>query len=560
MEDVVLLDTPKRTDLQKQAAVLRTALKTFEHDFAEQHGRKPLQADIKQDPTIAKQYKRYQRIQQVQAGKLTYAELNERKEKKPRSKKPLHDRQDSGYGTGLSSGAPAPEEEQHDNNNSGIQHDEGTPSRRLPRVIGPTPHRDGKVLGFFDLLQTSTSRHGSGTLSSSTRKRKIAQLYNDSPIRPQLPRASIAVKSASDGCKIRSSLEPQDDLLDHLTGTPAKVLLQENCAGKHSRTPVSEGKKFELSHFFATPSTNRILLLSKHDSTPSAKDTSCKEVLLAAALGQTPQRQPDLTGKDATPAYFKRSTSFKDRLLGVSASRPASSDGLAKSRPTRSVTGPPTLRHFRSSTDNVFRPPLQEHNQTVQAVSHSAAEEECDGYDDEMAALHEIEDYQAKHVLVEDSHIADASLVFDDDHDTSTRPQVGDKENSRKPYQKKGQKRTTRKANIRVSASVPTTASTGPKFVAADASDEEEDEEIVEETQFPDEVDVDEFHVDERGSRKGSGSQQGRTKSDKNTKKARKQAGTIDPNAQSHQNFRSLKIRNKATTTGGGRARFGRRK
>lgn len=558
MSDIVLLDTPKRTNLQTQATTLRTSLKEFEHTFAQQHGRKPKQADIKQEPEIARTYKFYQRVQQVLAGKLAYAELSEVKARSSRCKKPSHDRQDSGYGTGLSSDAIASEDQQHDAEDSLTTKESSTPQKGLlVRGIGPTPHRDGRVLGFFDLLPNSRSSHSScATPSSSTRKRKIAELFADTPVPAQVAWSPTKPAETPSLRRKQAVTERTGDLLDHLDGTSRKTSSREHRVGKHSRTPVSEGKKFQLNQFFATPSTDRFLLPDKNESPSSVKSTPLKELLFANGVLPTPQRELGVKGKDETPAYFKRSTSFKDRLLGVSASRPSSRKGsshsVSESKVNGSSAGPPTLRYFRSSTSNIFRQAELAQREVRKGACDIAVDGDRDDHDDDLDALRELESGQANRVLVDDSQIVDTPQdLFDD---------LENQENIRKPYKKKGQKRTTRKANIRPVAPMTQRVSAVPKFVSADASDGEE--EVVDETQFPDNDGTYNDDFDEHNqSSIDPALVQEEAKSVKKVKSSRRQAGTINPNAQSHQNFRSLKIKNKnSKAKGGGRGNYGRKR
>ena len=81
LDTVSLLDTPKRVKLQEKSQTLRAALKSFEHSFASEHGRKPKQNEIKNDVSIAGKYKEYRRIQDVLAGKIAYEKLSEQRSK-----------------------------------------------------------------------------------------------------------------------------------------------------------------------------------------------------------------------------------------------------------------------------------------------------------------------------------------------------------------------------------------------------------------------------------------------------------------------------------------------
>lgn len=546
-EQEPLLDSPKRARLNVQFTELRAALKTFERTFAEQNGRKPKQNDIKNDSSIAAKYKQYHKVQDVLVGKLAYEKLYATKPLR-KSKDRAHSRQDSGVGsspraqqwslqeTPRKSSQPF-ELDPYDVPNT------ASPNPMLMNAIGPTPHRDGKVLGLFDLLQRSGSgKSSAATPSSSARKRKIDELYQDTPAR-RSPLKVIQTPSHRSGKK-------QGDLLQFLGETPRKS--SGEGIGKHSRTPQSEGKRFQLSQFFATPSTQRFLFSG--DDGGATKETPLRDTV----LGRTPQKQIDTAGLDATPTYLKRSTSFKDRLL--SATQTPTAPDFAKPNPTTKRIGPPTLKHFRSSTCNILTMSDVQPRQPKQR-QQLGGQGDDDVHDDDLEALRDLEGQdQSPHVLVEDSQL------------NIQLPASGDEEDSQpiRPYKKKGQKRTTRKSTIRpISRAKP---SAQPKFVAADGFDGEEDEdnknEKVEETRLmsDDEPGSDfdgsaneEDVAESKAKRREEKASKESTKAPKTAGKSKKQAGMINPNAQSHTNYRSLKIKNKnSKAKGAGRGRFGR--
>src|SRR5438034_3298196 len=94
----------------------------------------------------------------------------------------------------------------------------------LRTALGPTPQRDGKALGLFDLLSAS----GGSTTTPCTRNK-----------------GSAPADVAHTPSRIKIARTPR--------GQDAEVV----CARKHSLTPASSGKKFFLSNFFVSPSTVR---------------------------------------------------------------------------------------------------------------------------------------------------------------------------------------------------------------------------------------------------------------------------------------------------------------
>lgn len=530
-EEEVLLDTPKKSSLQQQSRDLRGALKEFERKFAAENGRKAKQADIKLDFEVAAKYKEYHRIQDVLAGRLPVQQLNSTySTNKLRTKK--HTRTDSGVGS-------SPHKQSHVVYATPRKHQRSqrvdSPIQELKpldfclvNTIGPTPHRDGKILGLFDLMTNAGSTEGAGaTPSTSTRKRKIEELYESTPAK-RLPLQAIQTPSQRSPSK-----KNKGDLLEFLTGTPQKRLVAPNT--RLSRTPQSEGRKFELSQFFATPSAQRFLFPSlgsveKGNTVPMVED-----------IDRTPQQRIDARGLDTTPAYLRRSTSFKDRLLSASQA-PNTCDSI----PCVKRAGPPTLQHFRSSTSNILR---------ATEVQQPKQVHDTEDYDDDLDALREFEDdLPGPKILVQDSQLRTAPTGESDEEE----------EQPTRQYKKKGQKRTTRKANIKP---VAPKSIRQPKFVAPDGFDSDNEAERVEreakaanDHEYESGSDHEDIDREDKSEKNGGNNKVAGLPSEKGSNsKVKKKTGTINPNAQSHTNYRSLKIKNKGSkATGAGRHRFGR--
>ncbi|RMZ91940.1 hypothetical protein DV736_g830, partial [Chaetothyriales sp. CBS 134916] len=125
----------------------------------------------------------------------------------------------------------------------------------------------------------------------------------------------------------------QGDLLQYLAATPTT-----GSRARHSRTPISEGRKFMLSQFFATPSTVRYQQIIHTGETPETKEM-VKTRLKNGGDGK--EAEEEVRVKDETPRCLKRTASFKDRLLSVSSSSssmPGRSEMLDNERLSR--TGP----------------------------------------------------------------------------------------------------------------------------------------------------------------------------------------------------------------------------
>ena len=167
-----------------------------------------------------------------------------------------------------------------------------------------------------------------------------------------------------------------------------------------------------------------------------------------------------------------------------------------------------------------------------------------------MALMHELETGESV-PIVKDSQVGDLPLGADGEHDLSEDGR--DETQPRRLWKKKGQKRTTRRANIGVSRAKwkPET-----EWKAGDASDQElsRDTQAVEGAAGGNESSKTESLSKGKKNAKVTKGKDGVPDKGPDGKKKR----MINPNATSHANFRSLKIRNKNTKgkTGG---RFGRR-
>ncbi len=357
MDTVELLDTPKRTALSSRSTTLRTKLKDWEKSFAASHdGRKPGKDDIKANLELAETYKEYNRVRDVLAGKLGAEALQSPSARNTGKSRRRVTGQSSDLTTSITTtprrrreserhGVPTSHPNQLDPYDAPPS---ASPRPYLRNTIGPTPQRDGKVLGLFDLLSNSGR---SSQATPSTRKRKINAVQT-------IPGEQINGRDTSMIAQTPSRKRPRSDdirgdLLEHLDGGPESASRL-----RHSRTPASEGKKFMLSQFFATPNAMRFASIAEETEDSLAPITP-------NGIDQTPLRThvlgsrrndgagTHMPGPDATPAYLKRSYSFKDRLLSVSnsstvASRTNASQDLSFPSPTSVRTGPPTLRRYKS--------------------------------------------------------------------------------------------------------------------------------------------------------------------------------------------------------------------
>ena len=354
-----------------------------------------------------------------------------------------------------------------------------------------------------------------------------------------------------------------------------------------------------LSQFFATPSTMRFAAIVE-EGQPIPAEAAEPQMDYTPLRTRIPSghdtAEKENLSFDATPAYLKRSYSFKDRLLSASAAAKADSKtthrdaidtGLDISSPSTSRIGPPTLRRYQSAPK-----PLSEIVRGLRKI-------EDERHVDDMEVLREFENGETN-VILADSQTQAGKWCTGDASENQPDGTVVQK----RAWKKKGQKRTTRRVTMRPVTMKPPKP---PRFVAAEETSESEDELArVEDSQFvkrarlenehasarseskdpalPDnlvdtgpEADVThkhnssdcdwDEHVEQKAdtehpdthpptrkkksrnpkvAKVGTG---GTTTTSPSTRRAaqsrKREPGTINPNATSHLNFRTLKIRSK---------------
>ncbi|KIX01054.1 uncharacterized protein Z518_10120 [Rhinocladiella mackenziei CBS 650.93] len=440
-DNVSLLDTPKRVSLQSQANTLRAELKDFERKFAAAHDdRKPGKDDIKADVAIAAKYKEYNKVRDVLAGKLGLDALNKQQSQPTRRRRGRTDSAISLTPHRPRKGPSPSKSHLHPNEVDPYDAPPSASPKVVFHAIGPTPRRDGTVLGIFDLLSNSGSSKTTQE-TPSCRKRKIDAFNNctnDDAIQ------NLAVAQTPSQRRSKQAENEKENLLTITPGSRARRGRRQQ-----SKTPVSEGKRFMLNHFFATPSAVPFATLidgdeELHSEVPTETNTPLRDAILGLSPSKDNQGQATT---NATPPYLKRSFSFKERLL--SASRDSSTRSSSMISKTRSSTsaGARNLRHvtFLPKPLSQMIADLQNRHSTLQGDN-----------DDDLEALREMESNELN-VLINDGQAAEVPAGA----------------GSQMTWKKKGQKRTTRRAIIRP---VKMKVADAPKFVAAEDDDEVEPE------------------------------------------------------------------------------------
>ena len=565
MAPLDLLDSTHRASLNTRSTSLRTSIKEWERSFAAAHdGKKPTKNDIKANGDIAAKYKEFQKLGDVLAGKLGIEALQTpRKKQKPDTvRRRLYDVTPRKASISILDSHPS-QVDPYDAPPS------ATPKRFLS-AIGPTPQRDGKVLGLFDLLSNSGGSHGSKTTpGSNNKKRKVSALTEtDGNVVAQTP------------SRKRDALD--EDILQHLGSTNETPASAEK---KFGRTPASDSKKFMLSHFFATPSAMRYADVVGDIATKDAERTPLRDIVLGL---DSAEKLKDQAGNfhDTTPIFLRRSHSFKERLVSAKPGKQAVSPSAIRKVPS-------ALRRYKSGPKPFSQIMYDLQNTSTQKSQLADDDDYNDEEDnDAMEAMRETENA----VQVRETQQQELSdFEGQGESDLDDLKPVPEKE---KIWKKKGQKRTTKRSNMKPARVKQAKA---PKFVAAEESEDEESR--IEETQIqsatvgaaishlsddylqapellepeqllggpedsPDSFRPNENHeAPEHIPGPTNLHQKAKLSTEKEEPHAFKpkkssRAPTINPNAISHQNFKTLKIRSKTAKAAGagGRGKFTRKR
>ncbi|KAI1771535.1 DNA replication/checkpoint protein [Hypoxylon cercidicola] len=472
------MDDSKRSEYEATSKQLRADLKCFEADWASGHdGKKPTREDIKQNPDIARKYKKYNQVRDILSGKIPPPKSEE--QATARKRKTEHSLADT------PSKRPKPAETPSHVRQRIIDPELfETPSSRklfspaLPTSIGPTPQRDGRVLGLFDLLEENDENTPS---------------------------------------KCRNT-ESVDDAKVHATPSKKTGQTDEDVA-KLGRTPMSSSKRL----LFKTP--------SKRNRNSGA---------------ETPNsvRKLQLT----TPSFLRRAP-------------------LATVDENGNYISPAPIR--------LPRKPL---GRGLSSVVASLRKLEEEALDDDLDALHEMENEgnpmsstkpakPKEDILEPDSQAQQLLGGFDDEalYDSPTEEQLGRDGQPLRVYKKKGQKRTTRRVNMRPTRS---------KRPAKEQPEGDAEEDVVPETQADATKAVDEppldigsesdfDPLDEEDEEPPKKARAGKTKASdkeggKKEGKIRKAARKV--NELAHANFKRLKLKNSGAKGPGAGNRFRRRR
>ncbi|OAQ66187.1 DNA replication regulator SLD2 [Pochonia chlamydosporia 170] len=482
------MDDETKTRYETKAKDLKTDLKTWENEWAKTHaGSKPGRQDIKDNPDIAQKYKEYNKVRDILSGKQPPPA---KPEPKPKKRQPDHVPTETPLKR--TKYAETPSKQRH--------HDEelmNTPaiSRKLfspapVTSLGPTPQRDGRVLGLFDLLVEKEL----GTPSKKDSSKP--------PGTPSRSRANIL----STPSKRTSTYDPES-------------------ISKLGRTPMSSSKR-NMLNTFATPLKNRRGSLDA--KTPSSVSKLQFDTPAFLKRHSLPVVDENAMFADPAPLRLPRKPLVRGLSEIVASLRKVEDDVLDDDDDLDA------LREAEGGGANIpgpMSPSLGTRQVPASTVPPAPA-------------------------LVEDSQRPALLGGFDDEnmYDSPVEDGVDQSGNPLPVYKKKGQKRTTRKSNIKP------LRKKRPEKVSQDSGSDGED--IVPETQAAGGPDGDFEDV-------ASGSDfehEDVAKSEEKPKKKDKKEGPVKKvarkvNELAHANFHRLKLRNNGAKGGPGyNSRFRRRR
>lgn len=538
-------------------------LKDWELEFAKSHGgAKPTRDDIKANPKIASFSKRYHRLRDVLSGKVPHTQVDDDKQDRKRKPHavPSHTPSSKRFRP-----AETPSSRQHTQAGLATPHGAAaatttavTPSlsRKLfspavPTSIGPTPQRDGRVLGLFDLLPFKDAEIDSPSRPKrAERAPRAAGAVQETPRRGRTIDTGVGIAIDLDRTpSSRSTRQPQQP--QQTQQTPRKSVLStplKDTSNRVAKTPSSSRSVSKLQ--FQTPAFLRRIPMSKINE--NSEFASPEPIRLP--------RKPLVRGLSSIVADLRKTQEahLDDDL-----------DALREMESEAAPSGP--------AKKPSPAPPSEE--QPPPAPPKSAAGN----------------DSHTETILAEDSQKQNLGLLggFDDEgmYDSEDGEEEG-LDRDGKPlrvFKKKGQKRTTRKANMRpvmtrrppsaapppedgetipetqLGNSVPARPGaeddadllSGSEFAGSDYDDDDEDELAREEPRAPKKATAP--SSSKKKAAPAAKQKQGGGGGDKPEGKIKKTARKV--NELAHANFKRLKLRNSGAKGGQGfNSRFRRRR
>ncbi|KAK3321550.1 DNA replication/checkpoint protein [Apodospora peruviana] len=561
------MDDRTKADYENLSQQLRAELKQWENDWVKANGgKKPARGDIKQNRDIAQKYKDYNKFRDILAGNIPPPAREDASEQRKRkqadavlpstqtpSKRPKH------------AATPIKSQLHADDVSTAV-----TPSLSrklfspaLPTSIGPTPQKDGRVLGLFDLLgKTPSKSTGEEVVSlppiiATPSRRNSSQKADDTVL--TTPNTDRFARTPSSSRNHRNRI-----LLNSFMGITSPLQKRDensqpsnnNNNNNNNKSPSSRGSVSKLQ--FATPA---FLRRSTAPLPPVDENGEWKVEPIKLP------RKPLGRGLSSVVASLRRlEEEVLDEELDVM--REMEMEGEAATFATS------------SQKKNDDEPPLLTGEPaTAQAAGIEGGEGETTSQQQASAAA-----------LAEEKPVLLGG--FDDEgiYDSDEGEQL-DRGQPLRVFKKKGQKRTTRRVNMRPTRKKrPTKAiDEGNNHISGDdedevvpetqfdaarptVSDDGDDHLLLSGSDFDDEAAQDESDLDDRKKTKitkvqpkTSKKPQGQDKSADDGKK-KKEEGIVAKTARkvkatAHANFKRLKLKNNGAKGGPGyNSRFRRRR
>ena len=232
---------------------------------------------------------------------------------------------------------------------------------------------------------------------------------------------------------------------------------QEEDTPRGGRTPASSGKKWYLANLFATPTTLRYAAMVEDEEERKGPAVNNQPAAAAAAAAASPGNKGAAAGQGETPSFLRRSNAGRSfKALDTST---AGLSPIAARKPPQFV------------------------GKGLSALVQGLRDMEEEKLDDDMDVLRELEAEQE--AGTNQNQDVDGVDVADSQNQTGNA--------GRRPYKKKGQKRTTRRVHMKpVVVSKPQTQTqAGPAGSDGSYDEELDDDELaaaVPDTQLPETV------------------------------------------------------------------------
>ncbi|EAA30264.2 hypothetical protein GE21DRAFT_10479 [Neurospora crassa] len=514
-----MMDEQRKAEYESQSLQLRAELKQFEAEWAQKNdGKKPSREAIKQNPDIAQKYKQYNKLRDILSGKIppptksNNQDPSQRKRKQPETSLPS-----ASTPSKRNRSAATPKSQHYSAVHEAITPDVARKlfSPAVPSSIGPTPQKDGRVLGLFDLISHTPSKstdetkpRASGFTATPSNRRHALDLENDKDdddhdekdgkefITPSIPRHRNLDRTPSSG-RNRNLLDSFLGVRATKTSTPLNKNTG-NSPSKNNLTKTPSGERSVSKLQFATPA----FLRRTSAPLPPVDENGEWLDIEPLKLPRKPFSIAKGKGLSSVVASLRKMEEEKlDEELDMLREMEAMEQG---------GMGPPPPKQTVASTSE----DTEKKKQVTDPAGAEVVPEEENSFEEDEAALIEVEasflespsskrKKERRPVLL--SGFDDENFYDSQDEEDLSKEGLDRNGQPLRVFKKKGQKRTTRKVNMR-----PTRTKRPSAPIAEEEDDgEEEHNDVIPETQFDatKNLDGDDHHTLDSLSSGGSGSE-----------------------------------------------------